>query len=146
MKLSAVQLFLVLTTVVLQAALLIVLVRRKFRARFPFFFNFVVFSLVSLCFRLVCSFYLTQTQCDYMRWVYLSLGTGLAFVVMHEAFVTLLKPFDALVDLGKLLFRWAGVFLALVSVITALAAGDSVLNRIFAADEVLARSCLLMQC
>lgn len=145
MKLSAVQLFLVLITIILQAALLVVLAQRKFRSRFPFFFNFIVYSTVGLCVRFVASFYLSQAQCSYMRWIFFALSTPFAFLVMHEAFVTLLKPFDALVDFGKLLFRWAGVFLALVSSVTAFAASDSLFNRISTADEVLARSCLLMQ-
>lgn len=146
MHLSATQLLPVFATLLLQIAILTIMVRRKQRSVFPFFFNFITFSLISLSFRAAITPHLSPTQCVYVRSVFMGLASVLAFVVMRELFIHILSPYAALVDMGKLLFRWALVFLALVSLVTALATNDSETNKIFAAIDVLSISCLLMEC
>jgi hypothetical protein len=73
-----------------------------------------------------------------------SIGTLLAFGVMYEVFLHILKPYPALMDLGGLLFRWAIVFLALASISSAVATGGGL-----TADRILLgiqQTCDLMEC
>jgi hypothetical protein len=57
-----------------------------------------------------------------------------------------MKPFSAVIDLGKMLFRWAAVFLFFTAVLTAINTSGPSNNRIAAAMQLLERSCDLMQC
>lgn len=146
MRLSATQWMPILSTLALQMAILTVMIRRDFRAKFPFFFSFIIFNLISVSSRSAAMAYLSQAECIYLRWTFFGLGTLLSFAVMYEVFVHILKPYSALVDLGKLLFRWAVVFLGVASVLTAVMTTNSESDKILAAIQVLSRSCLLMQC
>ena len=70
----------------------------------------------------------------------------LEFAVLYELLVNALKPYSALIDLGKMLFRWAAVFLVLAALLTALATTGSGSNKMVAACELLQRTVRLMQC
>lgn len=146
MHLSVAQWLPIFATLLLQLAVLVIMVRRKFRLVFPLFFNFIAFSMLSISIRVILFSHLSRTQCRYLGWTFMALATMLAFGVMRELFINILAPYAALVDMGKLLFRWALVFLALVSFVTALAANDTETNRILAALDVLTSSSQLMQC
>ena len=70
----------------------------------------------------------------------------LEFGVLYELLVNALKPYSALIDLGKMLFRWAAVFLILAAFLTAFATTGSGNNKLVAASELLQRTVRLMQC
>jgi hypothetical protein len=70
----------------------------------------------------------------------------LEFTVLYELLVNALKPYSALIDLGKMLFRWAAVFLVLAALLTALATTGSGNHKMVAAMELLQRTVRLMQC
>ena len=147
MALSALQWVLVYGTIVLQIVTLTVMIKRKFRSTFIFFFNFLAFSLLSnLLLEIAVVRHFSETAYFYLYWTITAVGTLLSFAVVYEVFVYILKPYSALVDLGKLLFRWALVFLALVSIVTAFSTAGSHANKICAIIQVLERSSELMQC
>jgi hypothetical protein len=68
------------------------------------------------------------------------------FGVLYELLVNALKPYSALIDLGKMLFRWAAVFLILAALLTAFATTGSSSGKVIAASELLQRTVRLMQC
>jgi hypothetical protein len=70
----------------------------------------------------------------------------LEFGVLYELLVNALKPYSALIDLGKMLFRWAAVFLIMAALLTAFATTGSGSNRLVAAAQLLERTVRLMQC
>jgi hypothetical protein len=70
----------------------------------------------------------------------------LEFGVMYEIFVNALKPHAALIDLGKMLFRWAALFLLVTAVLTAAATAGPQSSKLFAAVALLERSIRLVQC
>lgn len=146
MHLSVIQWIPIFATVLLQMVILAVLVRRKLRSSFPFFFNFVALSLISISVRAALFSWLSPSECFYLRWTLLGLATLLSFAVMHELFVHILRPYSALVDLGKLLFRWAIAFLILVSLVTAVATSEPDTTKVFATIEALARCSQFIQC
>ncbi|HEY2234845.1 MAG TPA: hypothetical protein VGK01_15345 [Candidatus Angelobacter sp.] len=70
----------------------------------------------------------------------------LEFGILYELLVNALKPYSALIDLGKMLFRWAAVFLIMAALLTAFATTGSGTNRLVAAAQLLERTVRLMQC
>lgn len=146
MHLSAAQWFWIFGTLALQITILALMTRRGFRATFPFFFNFLAFSLVTGILQAAALPRLSPMAYFYTYWSVTAGQTLLSFAVIYEVFVHILKPYQALMDLGKLLFRWVFVFLALVSVLTALATTGSQASKICGAILLLGRTSELMQC
>jgi hypothetical protein len=130
-----------------QAYTLRIMNRRKLRAEFPVFFRYsaycVLGALVTVpMFILACD----STQYFFVYWL-LTLGTMVfEFWVLYELLVNALKPYSALIDLGRMLFRWAALFLVLAALLTAFATAGSESNRLTAATELLQRTVRLMQC
>jgi hypothetical protein len=149
MHFSAVQWVMVLGTIGLQFGILLLMVRRGYRSAFPFFFNYVILSLVTFIPSAAVASRISPETYYYLYWSVVGISTLLAFGVIYEVFIYILKPYSALVDLGKLLFKWAIAFLAVVSVITTFAANGSDSGLCAAAIhtiQMLARTSQLMQC
>jgi hypothetical protein len=121
------------------------MLKHKLRTEFPIFFNYTVFCVLAVVVGLV-PYLLWCPQYFYLYWSMNAVMIGLEFAVMYEVFVNALKPYSALIDLGKMLFRWAAVFLFLAALLTAFATTGSQPNRIVAAVNLLERSVRLMQC
>ena len=82
----------------------------------------------------------------YIFWVLNVMLMVLEFGVLYEVLNHALKPYAALIDLGKVLFRWAAVFLLIAGLLTAVATSGSGGNKIIAAVNLMQRSVRLMQC
>jgi len=132
MHFTATQLLIMVGQVALSGLILEVMVRKKLRSTFPFFFGFVVFSFISISTLAVqlLLFAMSRNVYHYVFFGFNSIGTLLSFGVMYEVFLQILKPYPALMDLGALLFRWAFVFLALASVCSAVAAGGATTDKV----------------
>lgn len=150
MHLSPVQYALIAASVgalCVQALTLRLIHKRKLRSEFPIFFRYtaycVGFGLVGL------AAYLIGCGCweyYYLVWGGSAVMLCLQFAVLYEVFANALKPYSALIDLGRMIFRWAGLFLLLAAVLTGFATNGSESNRIFAAENLMERSVGLMQC
>jgi hypothetical protein len=68
------------------------------------------------------------------------------FALLYEIFVNSLKPYSALIDLGKMLFAWASVFLFIAATLTAFASTGSGADKITAAMTVVERTMRLIEC
>jgi hypothetical protein len=132
-------------TVAVQAYTLRILNRRKVRSEFPVFFRYSVLCVATCLIGLV-PFIFYCPQYFYVYWVLTPITMGFEFAVLYELLVSALKPYSALIDLGKMLFRWAAVFLILAALLTAFATAGSGSNKIAAASELLQRTVRLMQC
>jgi hypothetical protein len=134
--------------IVIQTFTLRIINRRKLRSEFPMFFRYSAFCALATAIGLV--FYLLASCCNrehfYTYWV-LNIGTMLLeFAVLYELLVNALKPYSALIDLGKMLFRWAAVFLVAAALLTALATAGVGTHKVQAAVDLLQRTVRLMQC
>jgi len=129
-----------------QAATARLVARRKLRAEFPIFFNYCVFGVVSAAIVLASYIFSSCRQYFYIYWVLSFLFIALEFGVMYEIFTNALKPYSALIDLGKMLFRWAGVFLLFAAILTAMATSGPQASKVSAAIALLEHSMRLMQC
>ena len=140
---------------VLQAAVAVVLWRRKLHKLFPVFFAYVLaqIGIFALTFPL--------RSADNYEWFFYSYWAGaavsalLSFRVIHEIFLDVFRPYDMLKDLGTVLFKWTGVVMLLVSVVVAFssstkgdsgAGGDFFGLAITMAVTSLQRSVRLVQC
>jgi len=134
-----------------QVAILAILQSRKLKSSFPVFFSYLVFSSAAMA--LLEGLYLAHSPTilganyTYVWWVLNFLQLLLQFAVMYEVFVNALKPYSALIDLGKMLFRWAAVFLVMAAAFTATGGGDTRIIKCIAAFVAhFERGILLVQC
>lgn len=139
----------VLATIVafLTAAILYTMKKRNLRSQFPIFFGYNLYVLLALPIGFIPYF----ICCRYPNLHYIFdaeslVLIGLEFALMYEIFVATLKPYAALIDLGKMLFRWAGVFLLVAAVLTAFATAAPSVSRLTVAIDLLERSMRLMEC
>jgi hypothetical protein len=130
-----------------QAFTLAIINRRKLRTEFPMFFRYTAFCALATAVALVLFiFACTSDQYFYLYWSLTVITMVLEFAVLYELLVNALKPYSALIDLGKMLFRWAAVFLVLAALLTAIATAGAGANKMQAAVDLLQRTVRLMQC
>jgi hypothetical protein len=123
-----------------------ILVKRKLRSEFTIFFTYCCFGIVMVAVGMAGYAFSSNSQYFYVYWVLSFLYMALEFGIMYEIFVNALKPYSALIDLGKMLFRWAGVFLLFAAVLTAIATSGSTSSKCLCAVALVERSMRLMQC
>lgn len=91
---------------------------RKLASQFPFFNAYTIYSIAIIPIGLLPFFFFCQ-QYFYLFWTLNTLMMILEVGVMYEVFVSVLKPYSALIDLGKMLFIWATLFLLIAATLTA---------------------------
>lgn len=146
--LDRVSLALTLLTAGAQGLILFVLVKRKLRFDFPVFFvynAYAIFAGISLALAYTIP-RVSDVQYFYAYSAVNSVLMVLEFGVMYELVVVALKPYGAIIDLGKMLFRWAGLFLMVAAGLTAFATAGSMADQCAAGADLLAKSLRLMQC
>lgn len=122
-----------------------ILAQRGLRRDFPVFFRYTAYCVLIAVVSVISSIWTSCSQYYYLFWGCAVVMFCLEFAVMYEAFVNAMKPYSALIDLGKMLFRWAAIFLVLVALLTAIASSGSESNRIGTAITLTQRSLRLMQ-
>jgi hypothetical protein len=136
---------LAITIACVQGYTLRILDRRKLRSEFPVFYRYSLFCGVGTLITIIPYLFFCP-QYFYIYWVLTPITMLLEFGVLYELLVNALKPYSALIDLGKMLFRWAAVFLIMAALLTAFATTGSGSNRLVAAAQLLERTVRLMQC
>lgn len=106
----------------LQSFILITMLKRKLRPEFPLFFQYTLINCFALCAAIVLSAApAQQAWFPYAEWAVSLVSMFFAFGVLYEVFVNTLKPYSALMDLGRMLFRWTAAVLFVAAVITVFA-------------------------
>jgi hypothetical protein len=82
----------------------------------------------------------------YVYWLLGLLYLGFEFAVIYELIVNALKPYSALIDLGRMIFLWAAAFLLIASVITAITTIGTQSTKLEAVAFVIERSLRLIEC
>lgn len=136
---------LAITIACVQGYTLRILDRRKLRSEFPVFYRYSLFCGVGALITIIPYLFFCP-QYFYIYWVLTPITMLLEFGILYELLVNALKPYSALIDLGKMLFRWAAVFLIMAALLTAFATTGSGTNRLVAAAQLLERTVRLMQC
>ena len=130
-----------------QAFVAVLMYRRKLRSEFPMFFTYNIYGvfMVAVCLA-VYAYSCCSPQYEYIYMATNTLLIGLEFMLMYEVIVNTLKPYSALIDLVKMLFRWAAVCLIVSALLTAAATGGPQGQKLFAAINIAEKSVRLLQC
>ncbi|HEV2988608.1 MAG TPA: hypothetical protein VG759_09205 [Candidatus Angelobacter sp.] len=145
MHLSLTNLITAVSSMCLQLGILIVMMKRRLRGNFPYFFSYTAFCIAQSVV-LFASLRLPSQSYTYLYYGLMLVNLLFGFAIMYEVFVNILKPYSAVIDLAKMLFCWAGLFLMLVGVLTASITSGSQPNKVLAAIGILQVSIQLMQC
>jgi hypothetical protein len=118
--------------------------RRRLHREFPYFFNYVVFQIISFA----VEFPLRHSPIHYwVSWTTTALSVVISFAVLLEIFKDAFRPYEALRDLSVILFRWCALVVLLVAgmwAVTSSRSGDvdSITNGI----RLVIRCVRMMQC
>lgn len=147
MQLSWVDYTFWLASPILQTALAVMLWRRDLRREFPFFFNYTIFQVLSHVF-MFFAWRTSEIVYFYAYCTITAMGIALGFLVIREVFLDAFQPFEAIRELGIVLFRWAALVLLLVAAATTIVSPNAhnVYDGIYASMMTLERSIRVMQC
>jgi hypothetical protein len=111
----------------LQAAIAAIMLKRGLHRQFKSFFAYIVAQI--LTFAVIFPSYLSHNYSAYfyLYWTTNAIGVLLGFMVIHEVFLDVFRPFHTLRDLGTVLFKWAGLVMLLVAGVVSISANSSVL-------------------
>jgi hypothetical protein len=120
--------------------------KKKPAGQFSYFNTWMLFGSLAIVLSIPALFWTSCQQYFYVFWVLGFLYMALEFFVVYELVVDALKSYSALIDLGKMLFTWAILFLMIAATITALTTVGAHEARMEAAVGVLERSLRLIEC
>ena len=91
-----------------ESVIILLLARYKLHRQFKCFFAYIVAQI--LTFSLIFPSYMSQYhRVDvYLYWTTNAAGVLLGFLVIHEVFLDVFRPFHTLRDLAMVLAKWAG--------------------------------------
>lgn len=127
------------------AFVLTVMHRRGLSRQFPLFSKYLILymAISSLGF---ATYLYSSAAYSLAYWILAFAMMAMELAVIYEVLATTLKSYSALVDLAKVLFRWAAVFLFMMALLTAFAANGPQVNKITTAMNVVDHSIRLLQC
>jgi hypothetical protein len=109
---------------VLQAMIAIAMLRRGQHRTFKYFFAYIVTQIVTFAVVFpTYRYYFSAIFC--VSWIGTAISVALGFMVIHEAFLDVFRPFHTLQDLGTVLFKWAGLVMLLVAGVVSVSARSS---------------------
>jgi len=129
---------------VLMMAIAASMYRRHLHREFPFFFNYIVFQILSFAIEFPLR---NWTNIFYVYWVTTALSLVVTFAVLLEIFKDAFRPYESLRDLSIILFRWCALVVLLVAGMWAITSWhanqiDNITNGIYLVE----RSVRMMQC
>jgi hypothetical protein len=109
---------------VILSVIAIVMFRRGQHRTFKFFFAYVVTQIMTFAavFPIYRYYY---SAVFYVSWISTAISVVLGFMVIHEAFLDVFRPFHTLRDLGTVLFKWAGLVMLLVAGVVSVSTSSS---------------------
>jgi hypothetical protein len=106
---------------VAELLLAIALIWRGLNRKFPVFFYFVVFQLVHFGILFPIHQYGNYKLYFYSYWISAVLSLTFGFLVIHEIFLDVFRPYHTLKDLGTVLFKWAALVMMILALVVAVA-------------------------
>lgn len=130
----------------IQALIVFFMVKKRLRQEYPAFFTYTLYQVLSLLLLFAVWVLLPYRMYFYAFWTTSALSVLISFVVMHEVFAEAFRPYEALRDLGAMLFRWSGLILLMLAVLSATVTRTYSSDIVQEAMVTLERSVLMMQC
>jgi len=116
---------------------------RKLYRELPVFFSYLVY----MCVRTIVSRgFMGSPNYFYAYWVGDLVSMALGFAVIYELFASVLQDYEAIRNLGFLLYKWSAVVLLFVAVISCATTQGSETNQWVAALLTLERGVRIVQC
>jgi hypothetical protein len=109
---------------VLQFGVLVAMYRRGLHRDYPYFFNYTILQVIGE----PILFLVERHSYTLYYWGYyisVALSALVSFAVLQEIFHDAFRPYEALRDLGVILFRWSALLVLLIGVIMAITATPS---------------------
>jgi hypothetical protein len=130
----------------LQAAVALVMCRRKLYRAFPVFFSYVLAQI--LIFATTYPIYRLGNYAAffYSYWIGSAVSVVLGFKVIHEIFLDVFRPYHTLKDLGTMLFRWAGLVMLLVALVVAVSSPSGQESPLVQGTLISQRCVRVIQC
>jgi hypothetical protein len=129
----------------LEAALLVVMIRRGARSRFPRFFAYILFQVLKSLVLFVVYHYYADNY-FYAYWTGNALSVLLSVTVLDEIWRSLFRGYEGIQSLGSTLFRWACAVMILIAIVGAASFQQSSADRVVTAVLALDRNMRQMQC
>jgi hypothetical protein len=131
---------------VLQSVVAVLMLRRKLHRKFPVFFAYLLSQILN--FAVVFSVYMRGAYqvFFYAYWAFAAINLILGFLVIHEVFVDVFRPYHTLKDLGTVLFKWAGLVMLLVAGVVAAGSAPSSDGPLVQAILTVERCVRVIQC
>jgi hypothetical protein len=130
---------------VVQGCIIAVMLRRGLRREYPIFFAYNAFVLAKTVAEFVVFHISAPNAYFYLYWLGSALAMSLGFMVVHEVFHSVFRPYDSLHALAGVLFRWAAIVLALVAVVSVVSGSSGFNVHVMQAIYALERSVRVMQ-
>jgi hypothetical protein len=99
---------------VLQTVIAVAMLRRGQHRPFKYFFAYIVAQIMTFAV-IFPTYRYYYSAIFYISWISTAISVALGFMVIHEAFLDVFRPFHTLRDLGTVLFKWAGLVMLLVA-------------------------------
>ena len=116
---------------------------RKLHRELPTFFSYLVYQCL---WALALFLSLSGKNYVYTYWVGDAVSMALGFAVIYELFAIVLQDYEAIRNLGFLLYKWSAVVLLFVAVISCATTQGSETNQWVAALLTLERGVRIVQC
>jgi len=130
----------------LQVGVLTAMYWRGLHREYPYFFNYTVLQVINE----PVLFIIQRHSYPMYYWsfyVSVALSALISFAVLQEIFHHAFRPYEALRDLGVILFRWSALLVLLIGVIMAITATQSnSVDKLTSTIFQVQRSIRLMQC
>jgi hypothetical protein len=102
---------------VLELFLVGVMFWRRLHRTFPVFFAYVVFQVLNFLVLFPIYKFGSTMAYFYAYWISMAISLAIGFMVIHEIFLDVFRPYHTLKDLGTVLFKWAALVMLLVAVV-----------------------------
>jgi len=121
------------------------MLRKKLHREFPVFFALVTAECVESCVGMALK--AISYKAYYIEyWTLSAVITVLGFAVLREVFLHIFRPYDALRNFGRMLFRWSAAVLILIALVMTLSSAQLTSNPVTNFILTLDRAVRLMQC
>jgi hypothetical protein len=130
----------------LQGLVAAVMLRRKLHRTFPYFFLYVVFQIAAFALTFPFREERFYKILFFSYWSTTAVSVVLGFLVIHEVFLDVFRPYHTLRDLGSVLFKWAGLVMLMVAGVVAASVHASTTEPLVTGILTLQRSVRVVQC
>jgi hypothetical protein len=131
---------------ILEVMVAAIMFTRNRHRQFPIFFTYLAAQVAMFCVLFPIRRLGSGSAYFYSYWVFAGISLVLGFKVIYEIFQDVFRPYDALKDLGAMLFKWSGLVMLLAAVVIAAASPSSRQDSVIEAMMITQRGVRVIHC